>query len=168
MPQLELNVKRITFTPATMIVQSAIMPRLDYCNGVLISRFFFCLFTLQPERCLKYENSLWTSSAENPEKVSHFTQGRNSNFYSDLQGWWNLATDKLPDLFLYLRVVTVTAWLSLSLQPACYLRLTCHLPRYLVWLMFSPFHMFSMKPWVRKIPWRRNWQPTPVILWREF
>ena len=27
-------------------------------------------------------------------------------------------------------------------------------------------------PWVRKIPWRRKWQPTPVILaweipWRE-
>ena len=23
-------------------------------------------------------------------------------------------------------------------------------------------------PWVRKIPWRRNWQPTPVFLPREF
>ena len=70
--------------------------------------------------------------------------------------------------FFYLCVVRVTASLSLSLQPAWYLGLTCHLPRYLGWLMFSPFHKFSMKPWVRKIPWRRKWQPTPVILWGEF
>ena len=21
-------------------------------------------------------------------------------------------------------------------------------------------------PWVRKIPWRREWQPTPVLAWR--
>ena len=21
-------------------------------------------------------------------------------------------------------------------------------------------------PWVRKIPWRRKWQPTPVLAWR--
>ena len=25
----------------------------------------------------------------------------------------------------------------------------------------------QLDPWVRKIPWRRTWQPTPVILaWR--
>ena len=23
-------------------------------------------------------------------------------------------------------------------------------------------------PWIRKIPWRRKWQPTPAILSREF
>ena len=23
-------------------------------------------------------------------------------------------------------------------------------------------------PWVRKIPWRRKWQPTPVLLLRKF
>ena len=27
-------------------------------------------------------------------------------------------------------------------------------------------HRFS--PWVGKIPWRREWQPTPVFLIREF
>ena len=27
-------------------------------------------------------------------------------------------------------------------------------------------HRFD--PWVRKIPWRRNWQPTPVFLPGEF
>ena len=27
-------------------------------------------------------------------------------------------------------------------------------------------HQFN--PWVRKIPWRRKWQPTPVLLPGEF
>ena len=26
----------------------------------------------------------------------------------------------------------------------------------------------GFKPWVGKIPWRREWQPTPVFLPREF
>jgi len=26
----------------------------------------------------------------------------------------------------------------------------------------------QVDPWVRKIPWRREWQPTPVFLPREF
>ena len=26
----------------------------------------------------------------------------------------------------------------------------------------------SFNPWVRKIPWRREWQPTPVFLPGEF
>ena len=26
----------------------------------------------------------------------------------------------------------------------------------------------GFKPWVRKIPWRRNWQPTPILLPGEF
>ena len=27
---------------------------------------------------------------------------------------------------------------------------------------------FGFDPWVRKIPWRRKWQPTPVFLLEEF
>ena len=27
---------------------------------------------------------------------------------------------------------------------------------------------FRFDPWIRKIPWRREWQPTPVFLPGEF
>ena len=28
--------------------------------------------------------------------------------------------------------------------------------------------LFTLIPWVGKIPWRREWQPTPVLLPEEF
>ena len=44
---------------------------------------------------------------------------------------------------LYTRVSQVTQWYK---EPACQCR-RC-----------------EFNPWVRKIPWRRKWQPTPVFL----
>ena len=48
----------MAYTPATIMVQTTIMSRLDYCNSFLISLFFSCLFTLQPERCLKNKKQI--------------------------------------------------------------------------------------------------------------
>ena len=40
------------------------------------------------------------------------------------------------------------------------------------WLRWSRFHLqcrrVEFNPWVRKIPWRRRWLPTPVFLPGEF
>ena len=40
------------------------------------------------------------------------------------------------------------------------------------WLGWSKIHLQCRRPefnpWVRKIPWRMEWQPTPVFLLREF
>ena len=34
-----------------------------------------------------------------------------------------------------------------------------------LWLGFClPMQEMQLNPWVRKIPWRRKWQPTPVFL----
>ena len=36
------------------------------------------------------------------------------------------------------------------------------------WRIHLPFRRCRFKSWVRKIPWRRDWQPTPVFLPGEF
>ena len=47
-----------------------------------------------------------------------------------------------------------------------------HLPRRHQWSRSPPAHAGDVKhgvdPWLRKIPWRRAWQPTPVSLPGEF
>ena len=35
------------------------------------------------------------------------------------------------------------------------------------WRIYLQFRRPGFYPWVRKIPWRREWQPTPVFLPRE-
>ena len=49
--------------------------------------------------------------------------------------------------------MSVDGWTSLVVQLVKN-RLQCRRPRF--------------DPWVRKIPWRREWQPTPVFLAEEF
>ena len=40
-----------------------------------------------------------------------------------------------------------------------------HLPWWLRWYTIClPRRRPKFNPWVRKMPWRRNWQPTPVFL----
>ena len=48
------------------------------------------------------------------------------------------------------------------------LALVRHLPGLPGWLSCERIHLQSRRPgfdpWLRKIPWRRKWQPTPVLL----
>ena len=57
-------------------------------------------------------------------------------------------------------------WLS-AVKP-----LIPHLHRLPWWLRWQRIHLQCRRPgfnfWVRKILWRRKWQPTPVFLPREF
>ena len=60
-------------------------------------------------------------------------------------------TEPIGDIYLYMGFSYIEPWLGCK-ASACPFR-TCRICRF--------------DPWVRKIPWRRKWQPTPVFLPRD-
>ena len=51
---------------------------------------------------------------------------------------------------------------TISFYPFVFWRL-CHTSQVAQWF-YLPSRRHGFSPWVRKIPWRRAWQPTPVFL----
>ena len=72
-----------------------------------------------------------------------FSNGVNLIKFSETQFPYNLSIARV--------FIRLPRWLS-SKESACQCR---------------KHRRYGFDPWVRKVPWRRKWQPTPVLLFGE-
>ena len=76
-----------------------------------------------------------------------------TRFLTQMWNWLGAMAPKSKYIYLYSSIWASQVALVAGKEPACQCRR-------------HKKHRFD--PWVRKIPWRRAWQPTPVFLPAEF
>ena len=132
-------------------------------------RAYFCLLWVEPPGIFTWNGYQWmppgVGFAQNPKPLSHRPLYY-SHRYRFYHGAWEgsfLLEILVGSMFLYSR-----ALLTCSLKIA---HIYTHYPGSASGK--EPVHQCrrhkrcSLDPWVRKIPWRRKWQCTPVFLPRE-